>query len=106
LVGWRPPPPETTSKIKGREGARTKCVLWFGLAGVCNGAAVLAMYAALTHGPVTLVAPAIAAHPLFTLVFGASLRPQERPTPRELLRETWIFRYKERFHSAVIAKLR
>jgi len=59
-----------------------------------------------THGPVTLVAPAIAAHPLFTLVFGASLRPQERPTPRERLRETWIFRYKERFHSAVIAKLR
>jgi hypothetical protein len=31
---------------------------------------------------------------------------ERRASARERLRETWIFRYKERFHSAVIAKLR
>jgi hypothetical protein len=33
-------------------------------------------------------------------------RAERRASARERLRETWIFRYKERFHSAVIAKLR
>ncbi len=41
---------------------------WFAVVGLCNGGAVLAMYAALAHGPVTLVAPLIATYPLAVLV--------------------------------------
>ncbi len=44
--------------------------LWFVAIGVCNGLAVLTMYAALTHGSIAVVAPLIACYPLATLVFG------------------------------------
>lgn len=37
--------------------------------GACNGLAVLAMYAALTRGSVTVVAPLLACYPLATLAF-------------------------------------
>jgi drug/metabolite transporter (DMT)-like permease len=56
--------------------------LWFALVGICNGAAVLAMYAALAFGAVTLVAPTIATYPLFSLIFGALLLRDERVTAR------------------------
>lgn len=42
--------------------------LWFAALGVCNGSAVLLTYAALEHGPVTLVSPLIASYPLVTLL--------------------------------------
>ena len=42
--------------------------LWFAAIGLCNGSAVLAMYAALGRGPVTLVSPLIATYPLVTLL--------------------------------------
>src|SRR6266851_7340195 len=42
--------------------------LWFSSVGLCNGCAVLALYVALQHGPVTLVSPLVATYPLFTLV--------------------------------------
>ncbi|EDP63560.1 hypothetical protein BAL199_07503 [alpha proteobacterium BAL199] len=47
--------------------------LWFAAVGLCNGAAVVTMYAALARGPVALVAPLVATYPLATLAFGAVL---------------------------------
>jgi drug/metabolite transporter (DMT)-like permease len=41
--------------------------MWFVAVGLCNGLAVLAMYAALGKGPVTVVSPLIASYPLVTL---------------------------------------
>jgi drug/metabolite transporter (DMT)-like permease len=41
--------------------------LWFACNGVCNGVATLLLYAALGAGPVTLVAPLVATHPLVTV---------------------------------------
>jgi len=68
----------------GRPGegprARTKLrpSLWFAAVGLCNGSAVLSMYTALGRGPITLIAPLIATHPLVTLLlsfrFNASMR--------------------------------
>ena len=42
--------------------------LWFVGVGVCNGLAVLLLYAALAHGPVALVSPLVATYPLVTVV--------------------------------------
>jgi drug/metabolite transporter (DMT)-like permease len=50
--------------------------------GALNGAATLAMYAALSRGPVALVSPIAASFPLFTLLFSALLLRQERLTRR------------------------
>ncbi len=44
---------------------------WFVGVGLCNGGAVLALYAALARGPVTLVSPLVATYPLVTLASGA-----------------------------------
>jgi drug/metabolite transporter (DMT)-like permease len=44
--------------------------LWFAAVGLCNGSAVLSMYAALGRGPVMLVSPLIASYPLVTLLLG------------------------------------
>ncbi|MEQ8394416.1 EamA family transporter [Thalassobaculum sp.] len=52
--------------------SRSGC-LWFAAVGLCNGAAVVTMYAALARGPVALVAPLVASYPLATLAFGAIL---------------------------------
>lgn len=57
-------------------------VAWFALTGVLNGAAVLAMFYALTTGPVTVVAPVVATYPLFTLSLSALLIRHERMTAR------------------------
>lgn len=46
---------------------------WFCAVGLCNGVAVLLMYAALAHGPVTLVSPLVASYPLATLALSALL---------------------------------
>jgi len=40
---------------------------WFAGVGLCNGGAVLTLYAALAAGPVALVAPLVATYPLVTL---------------------------------------
>jgi drug/metabolite transporter (DMT)-like permease len=45
----------------------------FAAVGVCNGLAVLSMYAALARGPVTVVAPLVACYPLATLAFSRLL---------------------------------
>jgi drug/metabolite transporter (DMT)-like permease len=57
-------------------------VLWFALVGLCNGSAVLSMYAALAIGAVTFVAPTVATYPLFTLLFGRLLLRGEPLTLR------------------------
>ncbi len=41
--------------------------LWFALNGICNGIGTISLYAALGHGPVSLVAPLYATYPLFTV---------------------------------------
>lgn len=46
---------------------------WFAAVGFCNAGAVLALYAALTRGPVGLVAPLVGAYPLVTLLLGLLL---------------------------------
>jgi len=58
---------------------------WFMLAGVCNGSAMLLMYAALVDGEVSLVAPIVAGYPLFTLLLSALLLGDERLGRRHLL---------------------
>ena len=47
---------------------------WFACVGLCNGAAVLALYAALARGPVAVVAPLVACYPLVTLVLTGCFR--------------------------------
>jgi drug/metabolite transporter (DMT)-like permease len=57
-----------------------KGVLWFACVGVSNGLAMLALYAALMHGPVVLIAPLAATYPLVTLALGAILLRAEKIT--------------------------
>lgn len=52
--------------------------LWFAAVGLCNGSAVLSMYAALGCGPVTLVSPLVATYPLVTLLLSFALSKRER----------------------------
>jgi drug/metabolite transporter (DMT)-like permease len=42
--------------------------------GVCNGLAVLLMYAALARGPVAIVSPLVATYPLVTVAASALAR--------------------------------
>lgn len=50
--------------------------------GLLNGASVLLLYAALTEGQVSLVAPLVATYPLFTLAFSLALLRGEPVGPR------------------------
>jgi drug/metabolite transporter (DMT)-like permease len=56
--------------------------LWFAAVGLCNGSAVLSMYAALGRGPVTLISPLIATYPLVTLLLSFRFLKRERVDPR------------------------
>jgi uncharacterized membrane protein len=60
-------------------------IFWFVLVGFSNGAGVLLLYAALSLEAVTIVAPTVATYPLFVLVFGALLLPDQRITMRSPL---------------------
>ncbi|OWU86025.1 hypothetical protein ATO6_03920 [Oceanicola sp. 22II-s10i] len=42
-------------------------LLWYSLTGLCNGLSVVFLYAALSNGPVTVVAPLLATYPLFVM---------------------------------------
>jgi drug/metabolite transporter (DMT)-like permease len=53
-------------------------VVWFAAVGLCNGAAVLSMYAALGRGSVGLVSPVVATYPLVTVLLSAALLKRER----------------------------
>ncbi|HLQ00809.1 MAG TPA: DMT family transporter [Burkholderiales bacterium] len=59
-------------------------IFWFVAVGLCNGAGVLAMYAALNHGQVSVVSPLVATYPLFTLALSALFLREERFGPRVL----------------------
>lgn len=52
--------------------------LWFAAVGLCNGSAVLSMYAALGRGPVTLVSPLVATYPLVTVLLSSAFLKRER----------------------------
>jgi drug/metabolite transporter (DMT)-like permease len=56
--------------------------LWFAVVGLCNGLAVLAMYAALEHGPVVIVSPIIAGYPLVTLLLSRAFLGKEDVGPQ------------------------
>jgi drug/metabolite transporter (DMT)-like permease len=67
--------------VRSREYALSfdrRGALWFAAVGVCNGLAVLAMYAALGRGPVALVSPLVASYPLATLLLSLAFLRQER----------------------------
>jgi uncharacterized membrane protein len=51
--------------------------LWFAAVGLCNGSAVLSMYAALSRGAVTLISPLISAYPLVTLLLSVRFLKRE-----------------------------
>jgi drug/metabolite transporter (DMT)-like permease len=51
---------------------------WFAAVGICNGLGVLSTYAALGHGPVTLVSPLVASYPVVTVLLGHILLRDER----------------------------
>jgi len=53
-------------------------VVWFMAVGFCNGAGMLAMYAALARSPVSVVSPLAATYPLFTLALSALFLREER----------------------------
>jgi drug/metabolite transporter (DMT)-like permease len=67
-------------RVKWRPGG----VGWFMLSGLGNGGSVLALYTALQHGPIAVVAPVAAGFPVVT--YGASilLFPEERHGLRRL----------------------
>jgi drug/metabolite transporter (DMT)-like permease len=55
-----------------------RSALWFAAVGLCNGCAVLSMYAALGRGPVARVSPLIATYPLVTLLLSFRFLKRER----------------------------
>ena len=57
-------------------------VLWFAAVGLCNGLAVLAMYAALEYGPVAVISPLIAGYPLVTLLLSRAFLAKEEGGPQ------------------------
>ena len=60
-------------------------VFWFVAVGLCNGLGVLAMYAALNRGQVSVVSPLVATYPLFTLALSAMFLREEKFGPSVLL---------------------
>jgi len=55
---------------RGLMGVHLRGWQLFSVVGLCNGLAMLLMYAALARGPVIVVAPLVACYPLATLAFG------------------------------------
>ena len=55
---------------------------WFALTGICNGLSLLTQFAALRHGPITLVTPIAAIYPLVTVLLSAMVLQHVRITPR------------------------
>ena len=67
-----------------RFSLRSRGVGWFVLSGLCNGGSVLALYTALQHGPVSVVAPVSAGYPVVTYLLSFALFPEERHGLRRL----------------------
>jgi drug/metabolite transporter (DMT)-like permease len=60
------------------QGFDRRGAIWFAAVGLCNGSAVLSMYAALGRGSVALVSPLIATYPLVTVLLSSALLKRER----------------------------
>jgi drug/metabolite transporter (DMT)-like permease len=60
-------------------------IYWFIAVGICNGLGMLAMYAALNRGQVSVVSPLVATYPLFTLALSALFLREEKFGPRVLV---------------------
>jgi len=60
-------------------------IFWFMAVGICNGLGMLAMYAALNRGQVSVVSPLVATYPLFTLALSAVFLREDKFGPRVLL---------------------
>jgi drug/metabolite transporter (DMT)-like permease len=73
------------AQITQQGETRGRAIGWFAAAGLCNGASVLAMYAALDSGPVTLVAPLATTAPLFAVAASALVLREERIDGRLLV---------------------
>lgn len=56
--------------------------LWFVVTGISNGLATLTMFAAVRHGPITLVAPIVAVYPLVTVLLSKFMLKHIAITPR------------------------
>jgi len=56
--------------------------LWFVVTGIANGLATLTMFAAVRHGPITLVAPIVAVYPLVTVLLSKFMLKHIAITPR------------------------
>ena len=57
-------------------------LMWFAITGIGNGLATLTMFAAVRHGPITLVAPIVAIFPIVTLLLSAIVLKHLAITPR------------------------
>ena len=55
---------------------------WFAVTGISNGLATLTMFAAVRHGPITLVAPVVAVYPLVTVLLSTVMLKHIAITPR------------------------
>jgi drug/metabolite transporter (DMT)-like permease len=56
--------------------------LWFAVTGISNGLSALTLFAAVRHGPITLVAPLVAIYPLVTVVLSSIMLKHVQITPR------------------------
>jgi uncharacterized membrane protein len=56
--------------------------LWFAITGITNGLATLSMFAAVRHGPITLVAPIVAIYPIVTVLLSTVMLKHIAITPR------------------------
>jgi drug/metabolite transporter (DMT)-like permease len=74
-----------TTPAPAPQGDPRRGTAWFAAVGLCNGVAVLLLYAALAHGPVALVSPLVATYPLVTLVLSALCFRAARIAPRQML---------------------
>ncbi len=70
---------------RGGASLDRRSVFWFMAVGLCNGLGVLAMYAALNRGQVSVVSPLVATYPLFTLALSALFLREEKFGARVLL---------------------
>ena len=57
-------------------------LFWFAMTGISNGLSALSLFAAVRHGPITLVAPLAAIYPLVTVALSAMVLKHIAITPR------------------------
>lgn len=80
LIGYLVSSGTVLAASRGRpERPRTRASsAWFALTGVLNGSAVLLMYEAYSGAPVAVVAPVVAAYPVFTALVSALVLREDR----------------------------